>query len=120
MKKKKYLPLGCQRYEEKICEYLNAAYTLRERVKEVACKRDVISLYPDGADKDHACADYKDAQYRLLCAIGSVDGRLSEMSQLYTQFSDVLSDYNYISPSHYQKSHNIIEDAYSQYMKGNE
>lgn len=118
MKKKKYLPLGCQQYEEKVYKYLNAAYTLGERVKEVACKRDVISLYPDGADKERACEDYKDAQYRLLCAIGSVDGRLSEMSQIYEQFSDVLSDYNYKLPSYYQKSHDIIEDTYSQYMKG--
>lgn len=118
MKKKKELPLSCLQYKEKVGEYLNAAYTLREKVRKVACKRDVISLYPDGADKDRACSDYKDAQYRLLCAIGSVDGRLSEMSQLYAQFSDVLSDYNYIPPNYYQKSHDIIEDAYSQYMKG--
>ena len=118
MKKKKYLPLGCQQYEEKVYEYLTAAYTLGERVKEVACKRDVISLYPDGADKERACEDYKDAQYRLLCAIGSVDGRLSEMSQIYAQFSDVSSDYNDKLPSYDQEGHDIIEDTYSQYMKG--
>lgn len=114
----KTIPFECQQYESLIDEYLSASQSLNAVVPLVAIRRDVISLYPDGADRRSAENDFANAQHRLLCIIGAVDGRLADMNQYYEAHCDILQKNHYKAPNCYTKSHELVEQAYFAYKEG--
>lgn len=114
----KIIPFECQQYESLLNEYWSASKSLNAAVFLVAIRRDVISLYPDGADRISAENDLADAQHHLLCAIGAVDGRLADMNQYYEAHCDILQKNHYKVPNYYTKSHELVEQAYFAYRQG--
>ena len=113
-KKKERLPRECGKYEQLISNYLDALYRLSDMTEKVVVKREVISLYPEGADKKKAQKDYEESQQQLLCAIANFDGRRLEMIQFYEEgeHSLLLEEHHYKNPHQYQTSHSVIEDTY--------
>lgn len=87
----------------------DARVSLEAAVKRAIIKQGVISLYPDGPDKDAAQKEFEAAKRFLLCSIGAYDARVQELS--YYINGHKLG--RVIPPT----SHMIIEEAYEKFYK---
>lgn len=107
-------------YDTMMNDCYNAVYEAKERLfakaQEVITKKNVIDLYPEGADKKAAIKALDDAKYSLLCAIGNYDGRLNEARQYYINNHDNFQEH-WATPDRFAKSHDLIENAYRDYFR---
>jgi hypothetical protein len=101
---------------ELIEEIIDANLRLRETVPNVIVKRDVIDIYPNGADKDKAIADCEKAKYSMLCAIGRYDSAIAEYKRHLANTKDERNTTaGYVC--NYCSSHEIIENIYKNFYK---
>lgn len=104
-------------YEEQYKELLNVVHdakeTLMARAENVICKKGVVDLYPEGADKAFAQAECEDAQHKLICAIGNYDARTQEAEDFYKKHYEELYGYT----NKFATSHFIIEIVYKNFFK---
>lgn len=102
--------------EEKVFDFQKAFLRLKEATKAVIIKKNVIELYPDGADKNIAIASFKSAQVELLCAIGHYDSTRVDAQEYYQEHdkSDFYKDWSKI---HLPNSHSLIEETYGDFFK---
>ena len=116
-KQKSLPPPACVKYEELISNYLDASYRLSQIVEKVISKRDVITLYPEGADRRCAQKEYEEAQHQLLCAIGNFDGRRRDLQFYYEMDAntETLQEYHYKHHNYFQTSHAVIEETTRRY-----
>lgn len=117
MKKKIY-----NSYDESYKELWNAVLDARTRLREAAHKviirQGVINLYPAGPDQEKAIKDCEEAKQSLLCAIGHYDGRMQELNEDYNKFSAKFEECRTWHPTRMITSHEIIELAYEQTIRG--
>lgn len=99
-------------YNELLQSYNDARNSLECCTVRVALKRDVLSLYPAGPDRNAAEIDFAEEQRKLRNCIGAVDGRLADMTRYYKNNYSKLETENLHSPETYPTSHAIIELAY--------
>lgn len=117
MKKIKQPTIYDIQLEEKFFEYQNAYVRLKEATEAIIIKKNVIELYPDGADKNAAITSFKSAQIELICAIEHYDSTRAD-SQDYYQEHDKNDFYKNWSALHSLKtSHAIIEEIYENFFK---
>ena len=104
-------------YEEHYKELLNALQdakeTLMTKTEKVICKKGVIDLYPEGADKAFAQTECENAQRELICAIGHYDGRQQEVEDFYKKHPEELYGYT----NKFATSHFIVEFVYKHFFK---
>lgn len=113
-KEKKYNPYDedCLNLHQTVVE---AGKRLLEATQKVIIKKNVIDLYPAGPDQIAAIKEYNKSQHTLLCAIGNYDGRLREFNEYLAKHRNQLEEYScWNSPL---TSHEIIENAYEQFIK---
>lgn len=54
-------------------QYLDVSNYLNKTVRDIIVKKEVIEIYPEGADKDEAIKDYEFEQQHLIALIGEYD-----------------------------------------------
>ena len=117
MKKKIYNP-----YDETYKDLWNTVQEARDRlrgaVRTVILRKGVIDLYPAGADQDKAIKDCEEAKHSLLCAIGYYDGRMQELKEYFSSHYDKLDECHSWHPTRMSTSHEIVELAYEQTIRG--
>ena len=113
MKSKKKITWHEEQYQTLINSLRDARGTLVARTENVICKKGVIDLYPEGADKAFAQTECEDAQHKLICAIGNYDARKQETEDFYKKHCEEL--YGYIDK--FATSHSIIETVYRNFFK---
>ena len=104
--------------QDKYDEFQRAAHQLTETVEDVIIKKEVVALYPDGADKKAAVSDLEQAQYTMICAIGHYDSTRADVQRYYREHdkSDFCINWgNTIFPL--KNSHTAIEKAYVNFFK---
>ena len=72
-KKENKLTLEEIRRQEKLTEIQLAQYEIEELAEKIHAINKVISVLPDGADKDAEIKFCEQQKFSLLCAIGSYD-----------------------------------------------
>lgn len=111
-KSKKPYNIYLATFNELLQSYYDACHSLEICTTKVALKRDVISLYPAGPDRDAAEIDLEAEQRKLRNCIGAVDGRLADMIRYYKNNFEKLESENLRNPETYPTSHAVIELAY--------
>ena len=96
-------------------ELVEAENRLKNAAEKVIIANGVISLYPEGADKNHAIEDAEDYKYLLLCAIGVYDGLLRDYKELLKKTEERKTTLSY--PTAYCSSHEVIERVYRNFYK---
>lgn len=119
MKKIKHPTIYDIQLEEKFFEYQDAYIRLKEATEAVIIKKKVIELYPDGADKDIAIANFKSAQTELICAVGHYDSTRADSRDYYYEHdeNDFYKDWSVIRSL--KDSHALIEEIYENFFKNN-
>jgi hypothetical protein len=112
-RKKVVDPWCVERYKEMLDILWNAKDTLMAKTENVICKKGVVDLYPEGADKAFAQAEYEDAQHKLICAIGNYDARKQEAEEFYKKHYEELYGYT----NKFATSHFIVEFVYKHFFK---
>lgn len=91
---------------------------LQQCVKTAITRRGVISLYPDGPDKDCAIRDFEKSNHSLLCAIGAVDAARAELRQYIEKHKgEFVSTVYWWTPIDDYGSHRIVEETYKNFFK---
>ena len=54
-------------------QHLDVSNYLNKVVRKIITKKEIIEIYPDGADKDEAIKDYKFEQQHLLTLMAEYD-----------------------------------------------
>lgn len=106
-------------YESKWNDCQATGDCLMAMARDVIVKQGVISLYPDGADKKLACAEYENAQQKMLAVLGNYDWYLTDLRDYYNAHHDQLERCVAWRPSRLKTSHALIEKAYIDFHKGN-
>lgn len=86
---------------------------LTSAVNRCITRKNVIDLYPDGADKKRAQSDFETAQKILLSNIGAYDNLYNQIINYPMNKCVVMK--NVIN--NVAKSHEIVEIAYRNYFK---
>lgn len=82
-KKKKDLNTPADRRLKTLYEqFLDVSNYLNKSVRQVIVKKEIIEIYPEGADKDKAIEDYKFEQQHLLALIGEYDDLRNQVGNL--------------------------------------
>ena len=103
--------------EEKFFDYQDAYIRLGKATEATIIKKNVIELYPDGADKNVAIASFKSAQIELICAIGHYDSMRADSRDYYQNHdkNDFYKDWSVIDSL--KNSHTLIEEVYENFFK---
>lgn len=117
MKKKTYNPYN-ETYKDMWNTVLEAHDRLCEAVRKVILRKGVIDLYPAGADQNAAIKDCEEAKHSLLCAIGYYDGRMQELKEYFSNHYNELNECHSWHPTRMLNSHEIVELAYEQTIRG--
>ena len=117
MKKNKKPTIYDITLEEKFFDYQDAYIRLKEATEAVIIKKNVIDLYPDGADKNAAISSFKSAQIELICAIGHYDSTRADSRDYYQEQdkNDFYKDWSAIRSL--KTSHALIEEIYENFFK---
>lgn len=113
MKPKKKTSLYEEHYQTLLNALRDAKETLMAKTETVICKKGVVDLYPEGADKAFAQTECEDAQHKLICAIGNYDARKQEAEKFYKEHWEQLYGY----ADKFATSHFIIEIVYKNFFK---
>lgn len=113
MKPKKRISWYEEHYKELLDAVRNAKETLMAKAENVICKKGVVNLYPESADKAFAQMECEDAQHKLICAIGNYDARKQEAEEFYKKHYEELYGY----ADKFATSHFIIEIVYKNFFK---
>jgi len=117
MKKNKQPTFYDIELEEKFLDFQEAYIRLQKATENVIIKKNVIDLYPEGADKAVANISFKTAQNELICAIGHYDNIRTD-SQEYYQEHDKSDFYkNWSGICSLKTSHTVIEETYTNFFK---
>lgn len=112
-KKKPFNPYE-NRVDDLIYEVWEARDRLTAKAKQVITRLGVINLYPDGADREKAVSDAKEAKHALIVAIGAYDTARMEYNNYIKKYAEKFD-------SHKREwtttSYEIIEWAYQYYNK---
>ena len=90
----------------------NSKNRLINATERVIISRDVVELYPEGADKIKAITDLDTRKYALLCAIGDYDGRLRDLTEIKSKRGNEIN----IPIPHFTNSHEVIESTYRKFV----
>lgn len=116
--KKKIYNLYDEAYKSLWHTVQEAHSRLRETVYKVIIRKGVIDLYPAGPDRDKAIKDCEEAKHSLLCAIGYYDGRMQELTEYFSSHYNNLDECHSWHPTQMSTSHEIVEHAYEQTIRG--
>lgn len=98
--------------DSKVFKLVNEVKSAKERlmneVKKVWICKNVIDLYPDGADKIKALEDFKSRQKILLAAIGRYDCALRDLEEVEIKHKYEIN----VNIPLFSSSHDVIEIAY--------
>ena len=93
----------------------NAKEALAARVSDIIIKKNVIDLYPEGADKNRAIEDFRYSQTSLLFYIANYDDIYSKLMNFeFSKCAYYTSDKIQFAKI---TSHSIIESAYREFMR---
>ena len=113
MKKKRSL------YEEQYEALWGAVFREKRRLigaaETVIQKQGVITLYPDGPDKNTAIQDCEKAKHKMICIIGEYDARRQELIDYFKQNFEYLE--GWANGTNAGTSHAIIENTYYCFYK---
>lgn len=117
MKKNKQPTFYDIELEEKFFDFQNAYIRLKKATETVIIKKNVIDLYPEGADKAVANTSFKTAQNELICAIGHYDSTRADSQEYYQEHdkNNFYKDWSAICSL--KTSHALIEEIYENFFK---
>ena len=98
-------------------EAREAKISLMSIVENVIVKKNVIDLYPEGADKRVAIAECEKAQHSLICKIGRYDSALAKIRNYWLEHSEEVDECQTWYPSRFSSSATIVEIAYKNFWK---
>lgn len=99
-------------------EWQYSAECLQARVREVIVKINVVSLYPEGADRNIAEEDAYKEQKILLNYIAAYDTARNNLIKYQKENYKNLSKYQSWAREDYITSHKIIEQTYLDFSRG--
>lgn len=101
--------------KELINEFDDKRNDLMAQIPQLITKKNVIELYPDGADKNKAIADFEQTKQSLLTYIGAYDNIYNQLMRFdYSRCQEMRTNkYQFKSAT----SHSIIEIAYSNFYR---
>lgn len=98
--------------DSKVLDLVNETNAAKEKlineVKRVWICKNVIELYPDGADKIKALEDFKSRQKILLAAIGRYDCALRDLEEVEIKHKYEIN----VNIPLFSSSHDVIENTY--------
>ena len=103
-----------RRLEELSLQLYSKKELLISHVKNMIVKKEVINLYPDGADKKAAIKDFEKEQQHLLCRIGEYDDYRQQYINMMKRYQSEGIELNHSVPA---TSHWIIEYAYKSFFQ---
>lgn len=107
-----------KRYELHM-KYLKARIDLYTLAKSVVVRQGVVSLYPDGPDRQQAIKDLEDIKYRMLSAIGTFDGLENDLRNFIKENEEnFVTTKDFVKPPKKASSHTIVEAAYANCLGG--
>ena len=117
MKKTKQPTFYDIKLEEKYLDFQDAYIRLKKATEAVIIKKNVIGLFPEGADQTVANIRLKTAQNELVCAIGHFDNLRADLREYYLEHSE--SDFykNWSEICSLKNSHEVIEEIYENFFK---
>ena len=89
---------------------------LKEQVDKIITLNGIISIYPDGADKNKTVEDLNKAKNHLLCIIGEYD----DLRRQYTHYFNKTKDKRIYTKGYSDKlmsSQTVIKNAYEDYYR---
>ena len=89
---------------------LDVSNNLNKTVRTIIIKKEVIEIYPNGADKDKAIKDYEFEQRHLLALIGEYDDLRNQIDNLIKKTKE--ERYTTIDWHTPKTSHERIEQIY--------
>jgi hypothetical protein len=115
MKKTKQPTIYDIELEEKFLDHQDAYIRLKEATEAVIIKKNVIDLYPEGADKTAAIASFKLAQMELIRAIEHYDSTRVDIRDYYQEHNNFYKNWSVLRSL--KTSHAIIEEIYERFFK---
>lgn len=91
-------------------QHLSISNYLNKSVRKIIVKKEVIAIYPNGADKEKAIKDYELEQQHLLALIGEYDDLRNQIDNLIKKTKE--ERYTTIDWHTPQTSHERIELIY--------
>ena len=90
---------------------------LEAAVQDVIIKKEVIDLYPPGADQQKTKVDLQTAKNKLICIIAEYDSTLNEINKYYVVNKDNFVEYANWYPSMLSDSHKMVEIFYRNFVR---
>ena len=103
------------RFRQLVNELREKREDLIARVQELIAKKNVIDLYPEGADKNAAIVAFESKQKTLLNYIAQYDNVLIRIANYDASKCEPPVNQHFYSK---ESSHDVIEEAYKMFMKG--
>lgn len=112
--KQKNVPTYLDRQiNDKMNELRDIMRTLQIRIQQILIKEKIISLYPDGPNKEKAIDELETAKQTLLCSIGFYDCRRMELAELFKKDGERNTTFGMPLPD---TSHEYIKSFISELM----
>lgn len=103
--------------EDKYDDFLGATHRLIETVEDVIIKKEVIALYPNGADKKTAILALEQTQHTMICAVGRYDSIRADLQRYYKEHDKNDFYKNWSEICSLKNSHTVVEEAYKNFLK---
>ena len=107
MKKIKKINLFDEKFETLEQSVRNAIENLLSIMPKLIIRKEVIELYPEGADKDRAIKDFQETQKSFICTLGHYDCCLSKLIDYETKHKDEFSQNHFIT---FLTGHKVVEE----------
>lgn len=111
MKNANYSPLD-RKVLDMVQAMQNRKNNLINAVERVIISKNVVDLYPEGADKIKAMTDLNTRKHILICVIGEYDSMLRDLAEIEKKRKDEI---NILIPR-FSNSHEIVEIAYRNFF----
>ena len=109
------------KYDRRMNKYIGRMHEISKEleaaVQDVIIKKEVIDLYPSGADQQKTKVDLQTAKNKLICIIAEYDSTLNEIKKYYIVNKDNFVEYANWYPSMLSDSHKMVEIFYRNFIR---
>ena len=108
-------------YDRRMNKYIGEMHRISKEleaaVQDVIIKKEVIDLYPSGADQQKTKVDLQTAKNKLICIIAEYDSALNEINKYYVVNKDNFVEYANWYPGMLSDSHKMVEIFYRNFIR---
>ena len=109
------------KYDRRMNKYISRMHEISKEleaaVQDVIIKKEVIDLYPPGADQQKTKVDLQTAKNKLICIIAEYDSTLNEINKYYVVNKDNFVEYVNWYPGMLSDSHKMVEIFYRNFVR---